>query len=364
MAMPDERPAVLVVDDEPINRSLIRGSLAAVCDVVEAGSGPQAIEALARRSIDLVLLDVMMPGMSGYDVCRLIKDEAREYLPVVLVTALGDQDDRNRGLEAGADDFLTKPVDRRELLLRTRAFLRLRDQDRIIRCQLEDLRRLQAAKDDMVSLLVHDLRSPLAAVIAHLDLLAEDLAGQHAADAQQALAAANTALSRLEETLQIRLLEEQRLPVRRTEVALDPLVAGALDTVRGVARHKNILVCAEVPPGASASLDGSLVRRALENLLSNALRHTPAGGDVAVTVRCGSAVEVEVADRGPGVPDALKALLFEKFGSLEAIRGGARKGFGLGLYLVRLVAHGHGGSVAVRDRDGGGSIFRLTLEPA
>src|SRR4051794_12484486 len=151
----------------------------------------------------------MMPQMNGYEVCRRIKEQPREaYLPVVLVTALGEQVDRNRGLEAGADDFLTKPVDRRELLLRTRAFLRLREQDRVIRRQLDDLRRLQAAKDDLVSLLVHDLRSPLAAVIAHLGLLEEELSGQPAADAQQALRAAETALSRLEETLQVRLLEE------------------------------------------------------------------------------------------------------------------------------------------------------------
>src|SRR5918911_5488493 len=133
--MPDSRPAALVVDDEPINRALLKGSLSALCEVVEAGSGPDAIDVLARRPVDLVLLDVMMPRMNGYDVCRRIKDETREYLPVILVTALGEQDDRNRGLEAGADDFLTKPVDRRELVLRVRAFLRIRRQEKQIRQQ-------------------------------------------------------------------------------------------------------------------------------------------------------------------------------------------------------------------------------------
>src|SRR5215470_8727684 len=176
----DLRPPVLVVDDEPMNRSVIRGTLAGFCKVIEAGSGDEALQKLKERRVDLVLLDVMMPKMNGYDVCRRVKNEARDYLPVILVTALGEQEDRNRGLEAGADDFLTKPVDRRELLLRTRAFLRLREQDTIIRRQLEQMHQLQSAKDDLVSLLVHDLRSPLAGIVAHLQLLQEELTGRAA----------------------------------------------------------------------------------------------------------------------------------------------------------------------------------------
>src|SRR5690349_11488140 len=146
----DLRPAVLVVDDEPMNRSLIRGTIGGFCEVLEAGSGSEALEQIKLRTIDLGLLDVMMPHMNRYEVGQAIKADARDYLPVVLVTALGEQSDKDRGLEAGADDFLTKPVDRRELLLRTRAFLRLREQDKVIRRQLEEMRRLQAAKDDLV----------------------------------------------------------------------------------------------------------------------------------------------------------------------------------------------------------------------
>jgi signal transduction histidine kinase len=358
----DPRPAVLVVDDEPINRALIRASIGGFCEVLEARSGAEALEQLQARQVDLVLLDVMMPQMNGYEVCRTIKDQATEYLPVVMVTALGEQLDRNRGLESGADDFLTKPVDRNELLLRTRAFLRLREQEKVIRRQLEQMQRLQGAKDDLVALLVHDLRSPLAGIIAHLQLLEEELTGRQAADVQQALRAADTALARLEETLQIRLLEEGRLTVKRQPVVLEPMVREAMSTLEAIARRKKVSLTRKVDKGAQASLDENLFRRSLENLLSNALKYTPSGGDVTVEVRrIDGVVQVEVADRGPGIPDDLKSNMFEKFGSVEAKRGQKRKGFGLGLYLVRLVAEGHGGEVSVADRPGGGSVFRLTL---
>jgi two-component system sensor histidine kinase/response regulator len=345
-----------------MNRALIRASLSPTCEVVEAANGPAALAVLEKRAVDLVLLDVMMPGMDGFEVCRRIKAKQKTYLPVLLVTALGDQSDKNNGLEAGADDFLTKPVDRRELLLRTRAFLRLREQDRVIREQLEQVRSLQAQKDDLVALLVHDLRSPLSAVVANLQLLEEDLSGRSKADVQQALKTADVALRRLEETLQVRLMEEGQLQIHRKEVDLDRVVRETVEEASAIARRKKIALAASADGAGAAVVDEALVRRSIENLLSNALKYTPAGGDVSVTARVAEEeVVFEVADRGPGVPDSLKAAMFEKFGSVEMKKGGPRTGFGLGLYLVRLVAQGHHGSVAVMDREGGGSIFTLRL---
>src|SRR5437870_4603509 len=204
----------------------MRAALGTICRVVEADSGPQALELLAKEPIDLVLLDIMMPRMDGYEVCRRIKEGAHDgFLPIMLVSALGEQADRNRGLEAGADDFVSKPFDRRELLLRTRAFLRLREQDRLIRKQLQDLARLQAAKDDLVALLVHDLRSPLSGVVAYLQLLQDEVTGRAANDVKMALQSADSALARLEEALQVRLLEEGRLNVRREPVTLPNMVS-------------------------------------------------------------------------------------------------------------------------------------------
>jgi len=119
----DGRACVLIVDDEERNRTLIRVTLRDHYRTLEAEHGTAALELLQRELVDLVLLDVMMPGMTGFEVCKRVKVMHRDsFLPVLLITALSDQEQKNLGLQAGADDFLAKPVDRRELLLRVRAF--------------------------------------------------------------------------------------------------------------------------------------------------------------------------------------------------------------------------------------------------
>src|SRR5882724_4205346 len=207
--------SILIVDDEDHNRALLKAILGGQHRILEAPDGPSALTLIAQERVDLVLLDVMMPGMTGYDVCRKLKETPSEpFLPVLLVTALSDQEQKNLGLQAGADDFPRKPVDRRELLLRVRAFLRLRAQDALIRQQLKQLAQLQNTKDEMLSLMVHDLRSPLAGIISHLSLILEDAPeGLLRKDAQAALRSADTMRDSLEEALQIRLLEEGHLPI-------------------------------------------------------------------------------------------------------------------------------------------------------
>jgi len=363
----DRRSTILVVDDEELNRSLLRALLSASFDVLEASSGVAALEILGRAPVDLVLLDVMMPELDGFATCKLIKAQPRDsLLPVILVTALGEQEDRNRGLESGADDFLRKPVDRRELLLRVRSFLRLRGQEQIIRGQVEELKRLQTFKDDMVSLLVHDLRNPLSGLLSNLEPMLETAREkQQLDDLRRALRAGEGLRSVLDETLQVRLLEEKAISAQRAPAILADVLAAAVDSIQPVAKRRGIALSSLLEGEIGAELDEKLVRRSVENLLSNAVKYSSKGGSISVTARNhGGFVEIDVADSGPGIPDALKGVLFERFGSLEAHRGRERRGVGLGLYLVKLVAEAHDGDVSVHDVPGGGALFRLRLHGA
>jgi signal transduction histidine kinase len=373
------RPVILIVDDELANRALIRAYLGGTYEVVEAPDGPTALTLLKQKQVDLVLLDVMMPHMNGYDVCRRIKVTMREpYLPVVLLTALGQQDHRNTGLQAGADDFLTKPVDRQELLLRLRMFVKLRAQDaqihqqvaaleerdRIIKQQLQELRALDNLKDELVGLMVHDLRNPLSGIVGFLDGLEHNAADPEVReDAHLALEASDHLRETLDDMLQVRLLENGTVRLYRELVGADTLVNEAIGSVLGAARARHVEI-SRVLDGEDWHIDADrkLVRRAIENLLTNALKYSPSGGVVLAGVRTsGTGIEIEIADRGTGIPDDVKSQLFQKFGSVEAARGGRRRGIGLGLYLVKLVATAHGGRAVVRDREGGGTIFGLCL---
>ncbi|MDP3154561.1 MAG: response regulator [Archangium sp.] len=334
-AQTDPKPLVLVVDDDEAIRRLVRLALLQRFEVIEAEDAFQAIELVATRDVEVVLIDVMMPGMTGIEAVPKLKEKARGPLPVLLLTALDAQDQRNRGLEAGADDYLSKPVDRRELVLRVQNFVRLRRQEQLIRSQLSALTELYALKDDLTA----------------LDLLKVRMLEQ----GKLALERVPTVVSELAATSPTASITRSSafLPSRK-------ISRSVIETLRTAAMEGRVKVQQLDSGDTAMELDAKLVKRALENLLINAFRHTNDWVEVSITGDA-QAVTLVVADRGPGVPDFLKGELFDMFGSITLQKAGARRGHGLGLYLVKLVAQAHGGSVVVKDRSGGGAEFVITL---
>jgi two-component system sensor histidine kinase/response regulator len=359
-----ERPVLLVVDDEPRNRALMSAYLAGKYQVKEAENGPEALAVCERGGVDLVVLDDMMPGMSGFDVCRSLKSRAREdFLPVLMLTALSEQDDRNAGLAAGADDFLAKPVNRQELLLRVHHFLELRTERQTVARQYEALHELVALKDDLVTLMVHDLRNPLTGVLGLLQVLESEASDPVSrADAAAAREGAEKLREALDDMLQVRQLEEGRLQLQRRPESLDRLTAEAAASLEGAARARRLDLLRSIEPGLTVDADRSLLRRAIENLVSNAVKFSPAGNVVRINAaHADGLVEISVADHGSGVPPVARAGLFEKFGGVYMRRGSDRRGYGLGLYFVRLVAEAHGGRIFATDHPDGGTVMTMTL---
>lgn len=352
---------ILVVDDDVLHRELVRAAIADMCEVVEASDAEEALRIVQAAPIDLVVLDVVMPGETGIDACRRIKATTNDRVAVLLVTALSEREHRLAGLSAGADDFLTKPFDRTELRLRVDMFLRLRKQESIIRDQLIALQRLDALKDDLVSLLVHDLKHPLTGVFAWLSIARASSPPETAVELENALSAAVRVRDTINDLLQIRALEQGELTPTLAPMSIADVVESAVAGLEGAARERRVALVQRVP-AAVIRADAALVRRAIDNLLANAIKFAPpeSAVEVVATVDDGQ-LHLEVIDQGPGVPDERKAELFTKFGTLDpgAIR--SRRGFGLGLYFVQLVASAHHGRAGVRDRRGGGAIFELTM---
>jgi two-component system, sensor histidine kinase and response regulator len=353
---------VLLVDGDPLRRE-VRAALPRGWRVEEAGTAAGALEELRRARVDLVLLGVLLPDMHGHEACRRLKEaSAGSFLPVLMLGPEGGRGGRVAALEAGADDFLAKPVDARELALRAGSFLRLVDQDRTIREQNARLESMLTLREELAMFLVHDINNPLSSVKSLLGVLLGEVPLEVRDDVRDAALATQRIEDLLEDLLLVNLLDAGEMRLERYPQPVATICDDAVRSLEGMARHFGVRVSVRREDDPRSSVDDRLVRRAVENMLANAYRYSPPEGEVEVSVRAREVwCVVDVADRGPGVPDPFKEILFRKFASMDAWKGAARRGHGLGLHFVKRVAEAHGGSAAVLDRPGGGAIFRLSL---
>jgi two-component system, sensor histidine kinase and response regulator len=353
---------ILVVDDEPLNRSLLRACFAGSGhEILEAKDGQDALVLAEDQPPDLVLLDVMMPGMDGFETTRQLKAMFSDQLvPVILVTALDDRASRVAGLAAGADEFLPKPVDRDELLMRAGNLLSLRARELELQRRNVELAELQRFQDEMMSMLVHDLKSPLSVILASVEYLAsaptlDEEARAALGDCRQAGGRIARLVANILETAHA---EAGRLLVRYAPVPLASLVEAVVAPHRAGLERRGLAVEVAVA-GLAAHVDRELMARVLENLFENAARHTPAAGRLRVwAVATGAGVELRVGNSGTAIPAATRPLLFEKFTQVfESGRGSV----GLGLYFCRLAVEAHGGRIWIEERDDLPTVFAMSL---
>jgi len=357
---------VLIVDDDDSVREAFRAILAADDhEFTFAKSGPEALAELQKLVPDVILLDVMMPSLDGYEVCRRIKADHRlAHVPVILVTVLETKEDLVRGLDAGADEFLTKPVTAVELRARVRSMLRIKGQHDRIKATLK-------MREDLANMIVHDMRAPLNVMMVHAEWLAKaenspSPDGRKRADSILAQSARVNAF--LNDMLMLAKLEAGKLVLNRAAVQVSEIVRATEGEHRVVAESKGISLALELPErDRYVMLDPTLITRVLDNLLSNAVKYSARGDTVRIAVRHADGdgarparVRIEVRDEGPGIPDVEKARIFGQF----EIGAGRRPGvsqIGLGLTFSKLAVEAHGGRISVSDNDPKGSIFIVEL---
>jgi two-component system sensor histidine kinase/response regulator len=361
---------ILVVDDAPANLQVISGLLKGHGYRVRLSpSGRLALHAARQEPPDLILLDVNMPELSGYEVAEeLKKDPALRDIPIIFLSALQDTVDKVRAFAAGAVDYVTKPFQFEEVEARVRTHLSLRR----LQAELEqrrqsleqanhELRKLQELRDNLTHMIVHDLRSPLTAIIANLDLVAmreKSLSPVGADSLADARASSLTLVRMVSSMLDVSRMEAGQLELARTACELGALCQEAVRSVRVPGTDVECLVDAPEPLVVAA--DKELLVRVLENLLGNAFKYAPPGDVVRVGVaRAASALRVTVADHGPGIAPEQHARIFEKFG--QAQPGGPRSGSGLGLTFCKLAVEAHGGRIGVESQLGKGATFWFEL---
>ena len=359
---------VLVVDDIAANVRLLAGILkVADYDVLTAESGADALQKVEEFAPDVVLLDVMMPEMDGFEVCRRLRENPHTAaLPVVMVTALHETEDRVRALEAGADDFLTKPVNEIEVVARVKSLVRVKRGRDELESTLSDLQRAESLRDSLASMLVHDLRAPLTTILAPLEMLSSNAFGElnemQSEVAEMATRGANRLLYLVNELLDVSKLESGNMTLQPSEFLLAPVVEEALELTGVLAGRDEQLVEREYSNDFQVRADEDLLRRVLSNLLSNAVKFTPSDGRIGVGAKTGdNEVLFWVRDEGDGVPPEYRDKIFEKFGQVESRQEGRKLSTGLGLTFCKLAVEAHGGRIWIESEAGRGSTFFFTL---
>jgi two-component system sensor histidine kinase/response regulator len=357
-------PNILVVDDTPANLQLLTAMLKdRGYKVRPAPSGELALRAAQSSPPDLILLDITMPGMDGFEVCsRLKANEALRDIPVLFISALNETADKVRAFQAGGVDYVTKPFQFEEIEARVRAHLELRRKTLELEHSYGQLRKFEQLRDNLTHMIAHDMRSPLLSLGLAIDMFRESETAPNAADAELLLLARRSVAMLVEmiaQMLDVSRLEAGQMQLNRTLADLVPVVRESIDLSLLHATDRRPLLDAPADPVPSF-FDPNIVRRVIGNLLGNALKFSPTGGRVGVRIsREAGAARVEVSDNGPGIAPEHHQRIFEKFGQLET--GQKRSGSGLGLTFAKMAVEAHGGQIGVRSALGQGSVFWFTL---
>lgn len=369
--MSDQQQAtIMVVDDTPANLKLLQDMLQAKgYRVLALPNGKMALTAAAKRVPDLILLDINMPEMNGLEVCeRLKSDETLKEIPVLFISGRRETTDKVKAFSVGGLDYITKPFECEEVLARVNTHVRLRcSQIELARKNQEldisyrKLKELEAWRQALTHMIVHDLRSPLSGIIGYLDILqaeiAEDLSEEHRDFLCQARVAAAELARRINTVLDVNRLEEGAMPLHLAPVDMVEIVQTAMASLGGQVLKRQIVLNS---PGAPIQVlcDRDLIERVVGNLLHNAVKFSPEHSTIRVMVEPrASAVRVAVQDEGPGVPPEYRSAVFEKFRQLEVPKARHKTGTGLGLAFCKLAVEAHNGAIGLDCPTSGGSRF-------
>lgn len=352
---------VLVVEDSESFRfaisSLLHRQMFQVIDVPDAES---ALSILAEESIDLVITDYVLPGMNGVDLTRLIRaDHSKDSIPIIGISATSEAMITATFLKSGANDFIAKPFEAEEFYCRVDHNIETRE-------QIHALRLANDVKNQFIGTTVHDLRNPINGINGLTRLLLDAMSGELNSEQRELIEYINDASqhmnSMVNDLLDISQIEAGKLLLVKTDADLVGLVEKSVRVHGITAKHKSITLHSLCDKIDSFSFDSRRILQVLDNLLTNAIKFSPAGKSIEVTLKMdGDFVVVGVHDHGPGVSPDEEALLFETYARTSAQPTGGESSVGLGLPIVKRIVETHQGQVWVESDPGHGASFYFSL---
>lgn len=363
-----DNAGIMIVDDTPANLQVLADMLRARhYSVRPVPSGRLALQAAALNPPDLVLLDIMMPEMDGYEVCRQLKSDPRtKEIPVIFISALGETLDKVQAFSMGGVDFITKPFQLDEVEARVRTHLTLREQQRELERKNAELTELDKLKNQLLGIAAHDLRSPISVIKIYAELMRESqlpVDERFRKYVEVIHTKCEFMLKMIGQVLDLSRIESGRLDLKPVAGDYAAFARERVEFFAELGRSRQVTVSLTVEEGLPpVAFDPDRVEQVLGNLLSNGLKFSPAGGRLEVAIsRSAGEVATRVTDQGPGIAVEEQRLLFQPFrkGSEQPVQG--EKGTGLGLAIARRIVEGHGGAIRVESAPGRGASFVFTL---
>lgn len=363
---------ILLVDDDRLNLRILRGILQNEGYVLaEADSAESAMTKYEEFQPDLVLFDVILPGMDGFEACReLRKRYGGQAAPVMFITAKQESDSVVEGFGAGGVDYVMKPFRQKEVVARIRTHLHIRllmDQQQTLVSQLS---KANADKNKFLGMAAHDLRNPLASIRGLAEFLSDGTVGPLSADQRELIdlihQASQGMVTLVNDLLDVATIESGELKLHPAPASLADLVEKSI-TLNALesARKRTQIVCTERPVAPPIIVDAEKIRQVIDNLLSNAVKYSPPASTIRVSLALkddGTQV-ICVRDQGPGIPENEHDRLFKDFSRLSARPTGGEKSTGLGLAICRKIVEAHHGTIVAENHPAGGCEFRVHLPP-
>lgn len=371
-------PKFLLVDDLAENLLALEALLAREgLELHCARSGEEALELILDHEYALALLDVQMPGMDGFELAEIMRANTRsQHIPIIFLTAgSGDSARKFHGYEAGAVDFIQKPIEPMILRSKSKIFLDLFVQRQQIVAQRDELVSLTTAlqtadqqKNRFLGVLAHELRNPLAVFSSGLSLLEQPRDDRDNDLIRKSMRQNVRHLTRLvDDLLDINRIEHGKISLKKETLDLDEILPHALEIAQpaiDAGRHE--LVVSVPDDRITLDADPARVIQIVGNIVGNAARYTPSGGRIEVTISTDADhVILTVTDNGVGIPPEQQSIIFEMFGQSDNVRGISAGGLGIGLALVKQLVELHSGEIRlVRSVPGEGSVFEVRLPQA
>jgi K+-sensing histidine kinase KdpD len=373
----ERRAGILIVDDNSENLTVLSSLLSKEYDVSVAKSGERALEILqSGRLFDLILLDIIMPEMDGFKLCSLIKaDERFKDIPIIFISALTEIESKVKGFQMGGVDYITKPFQKEEVLARVKTHLTIREltselieKNKRLEETNKKLMELERLRENLTNMIIHDMRSPLTAIMSMFELLKMELEGKAEPQVMHyigsGMSSAKSLIEMINSLLDISRLEEGKMPleISRNRIgeivddamkSLEPLIIGSKYEVR-VEKNglENVVV----------NCDREIIKRVILNLVTNSLKHSMSKSPIKLTVSLEDGfVVVSVIDDGIGIPKEYHQKIFEKFGQVEMRERRQKYSTGLGLTFCKLAIEAHNGRIGLESKAGKGSRFFFML---